>query len=149
MAGVSEGTVFIDPVAGLKQRYKYVGSVRPDPRWEDSRGTDESICICYSADGIHWKGTSAMGVARVEILDETEEKIPGFTLQDCDPINGNLLHHIVSWNGRSDLSSLRGKPVGLHFVSRSTIFTHSALYPNRKAEKLGAFPTPAVARGKG
>ena len=64
--------------------------------------------------------TSAMGVARVEILDETGKKIPGFTLQDCDPINGNLLHHTVSWNGSSDLSKLKGKPVRLCFVSRST-----------------------------
>ncbi len=64
--------------------------------------------------------TSAMGVTRVEILDDTGRPIEGLSLEECDPINGNFLHHIVSWNGRTDLSGLKGKPVRLHLVSRST-----------------------------
>lgn len=64
--------------------------------------------------------TSALGLARVAILDNAGQKIEGYSLQDCDPINGNFLHHIVSWNGKADLSTLKGKVVRLRFVSRST-----------------------------
>ena len=64
--------------------------------------------------------TSAMGVARVEILDGAGRNLEGFSLEDCDPINGNFLHHTVSWNGKTDLSALNGKPMRLRFVSRST-----------------------------
>ena len=54
MAGVSGGTVFIDPVARPEERYKYVGFARADPRWAGSKVEDESIFVFYSADGIHW-----------------------------------------------------------------------------------------------
>lgn len=41
MAGVSGGTVFIDPVARPEERYKYVGFARADPRWAGSKVEDE------------------------------------------------------------------------------------------------------------
>jgi hypothetical protein len=62
---------------------------------------------------------SAMGICRVELLDEKGNTLPGHRLADCDEIGGNHLEKTVSWKGNADLSSLRGQPVRLRFVMRS------------------------------
>jgi hypothetical protein len=56
----------------------------------------------------------------VEILDASGNAVPGYTAADCDPINGDPLHHVVTWRGRADLGSLRGRSIRLRFTSRST-----------------------------
>ncbi|MCA9437901.1 MAG: hypothetical protein KC978_19100, partial [Candidatus Omnitrophica bacterium] len=63
---------------------------------------------------------SAAGMAYVGIQDAEGQPIPGFTLEDADKIMGNDLAHTVTWGGKSDVSSLAGKPVRLHIDSRST-----------------------------
>jgi hypothetical protein len=60
-----------------------------------------------------------MGSCRVEVLDEVGEPIQSFSADDCDEIHGNHIRRSVSWQGESDLSRLRGRPVHLHFAMRS------------------------------
>lgn len=62
--------------------------------------------------------TAAGGMGRVEILDAGGAPIPGFTLLDADPLNGNSVRMVASWNGKQDLSALAGKPVRLRFKMR-------------------------------
>lgn len=63
--------------------------------------------------------TSAVGQVQVEILDENDKPIPGYTLDDCDQIyTANEINRIVRWNGESTVSGLAGKPIRLHFVMR-------------------------------
>lgn len=57
--------------------------------------------------------TSAAGSVRIEILDEKNKPVPGYTLNDSQEIIGNEIKRIVSWNGKEDVSSLEGKPVKL------------------------------------
>lgn len=57
--------------------------------------------------------TSAAGYVRVEILDAKGKPVPGYTFNDSREIIGNEVQRIVSWNGKSDVSSLAGKPVKL------------------------------------
>jgi hypothetical protein len=64
--------------------------------------------------------TSAAGSARVELRDASGKAIRGFSLKDCDLIMTNDVRHGVSWQGKSDVSSLAGKPVRLHLKMRST-----------------------------
>lgn len=61
---------------------------------------------------------------RVEILEypdlskphsEWDRKVPGFTLEDCDPVMGDRLDYVVTWNGSPDLSGLKGRKVYLRF----------------------------------
>ena len=59
--------------------------------------------------------TSAMGKIRVELRDENDKPIPGYTLEECDPIHGDELERPVSWNGRADVSELAGKYIRIHF----------------------------------
>ena len=67
---------------------------------------------------------------RVEILGPASHLIPGFTLEDTDPINTRgLAHntrglaHVASWNGASNLSHLQGKAVKLRIYLK-----HAKLY---------------------
>ena len=64
--------------------------------------------------------TGGGGHLRVELQDEDGKPLAGYTLADCDAVNGNYIRHTVSWNGRSDLSALAGKPVRMRVEMRST-----------------------------
>ena len=63
--------------------------------------------------------TSAGGVGRVEILESSGEPIPGYSLLEADPLNGNSTHLQVTWKGRADVSTLAGRPVRLRMKMRS------------------------------
>ncbi len=63
--------------------------------------------------------TSAAGIARVAILDSDFRPLEGYSLEDCDRIHTtNRIDRQVSWNGESDLGSLAGRSVRLHFELR-------------------------------
>ena len=53
---------------------------------------------------------------RVEVLDETEKAIEGYSLDDCDEFFGDTVEHTVTWKGESNVSKLEGQPVRLRFV---------------------------------
>jgi len=60
--------------------------------------------------------TSALGLLRVEIQDGSGEPIPGYALADCDRIHAaNSTRWVVAWRGKSDVSSLSGRPIRLRF----------------------------------
>ena len=44
-----------------------------------------------------------------------EKAIPGYALEDCDPIVTDALDYTVKWRGKSDLSALKGHAVYLRF----------------------------------
>ncbi|WP_299468743.1 hypothetical protein [uncultured Gimesia sp.] len=60
--------------------------------------------------------TSAAGQIRVELQDANGKPIPGFTLEENEPIFGDHISRIVKWNNGSDVSSLQEKPVRIHFA---------------------------------
>ncbi|MHC4084765.1 MAG: hypothetical protein ACYSU3_07675 [Planctomycetota bacterium] len=63
--------------------------------------------------------TSAVGQVQVEILDEDNKPIPGYTLEDCDQIyTANEINRVVEWNSKSTVAKLTGKPIRLRFVMR-------------------------------
>jgi len=62
--------------------------------------------------------TAAGGMGRVEILDASGAPLPGFTLRDADPLNGNSVRMAASWKGSTNVSALAGKPVRLRFKMR-------------------------------
>lgn len=59
--------------------------------------------------------TSAAGQVRVEIQDADGKTIPGFSLEDCEPIYGDHIARTVGWNDKPDLARLAGQPVRLRF----------------------------------
>lgn len=64
--------------------------------------------------------TSSIGHVRVEIQDAAGKPIPGFTLADCDEVVGDEISRTVTWGDSSDVSSLEGKPVRLHFEMKDS-----------------------------
>jgi hypothetical protein len=65
--------------------------------------------------------TSAAGLLRCELLNENGEPTEGFRLADCDVIHtANEIDRLVKWRGKSDLSTLAGKPVKLRVEFRDT-----------------------------
>ncbi len=65
--------------------------------------------------------TDATGYAQVEIRDENNKPIPGFTLEDAIYVNGDFINKEVEWLTKgTDVSELEGRTVRLHFVMRGT-----------------------------
>jgi hypothetical protein len=59
--------------------------------------------------------TSHQGSLAVELQDTKGKPIPGFTLADCLPLNGDEIEKTVAWKGGADVSPLAGKSVRLRF----------------------------------
>ena len=62
--------------------------------------------------------TSALGNLHVELTDADGHPLPGFSLADCDEHFGDSLDRTITWQGKSDVSSLAGKPVRMGFLLR-------------------------------
>lgn len=59
--------------------------------------------------------TGSFGTALIEIQDADGKPIGGFTLDDCEEVGGNFIDQAVYWKGKSDVSSLAGRPIRLQF----------------------------------
>ena len=73
----------------------------------------EGNCLELNLDG------SAGGWIQVEIQDADGQPLPGFGLTEADPVVGNAIRKIVTWQSKDDLSELVGKPIRLRFVLRA------------------------------
>lgn len=58
--------------------------------------------------------------ARVGILDKDGKPIRGFATADCDVIQGDFVHRVVTWNGKSNVGALAGKVVRLRVELQNT-----------------------------
>ena len=58
----------------------------------------------------------AKGFLKVELAEYPGQPIPGFSLEQCDPITGDHAAQTVTWRqGQRDLTPLRGKPIYVRF----------------------------------
>ena len=55
--------------------------------------------------------SSAAGELRFELQREDGTPIPGFELEECDPIFGNEIERLVRWRGDSNVSELAGETI--------------------------------------
>lgn len=51
----------------------------------------------------------------VEIIDEDDQVIEGYSKEDCVLVNGDSTKHMITWNTKSDVSELAGTPVRFKF----------------------------------
>ncbi|MBA3480434.1 MAG: hypothetical protein H0T51_01335 [Pirellulales bacterium] len=72
--------------------------------------------------------TENEGEVRVQLLDADGSPLEGFEQKRCDPLQGDLVRHVVSWQGKSDVSSLQNRPIRLRIT-----LTKSRLYGFRFA----------------
>ena len=62
---------------------------------------------------------SALGQVWVEVRDEHNHAIPGYTMADAIDVDRNQTAAPVSWREREDVAELVGRPVRLHFKLRA------------------------------
>ena len=62
--------------------------------------------------------TSAAGSVWVELQDGRGRPMHGYKLSDCDELFGDTVDRIVTWQGKTDVSSAIGKTVRLRFFLR-------------------------------
>ncbi|MFC4871492.1 hypothetical protein [Negadavirga shengliensis] len=60
--------------------------------------------------------TSAAGEVRIELTDVEGNALPGFSLEDAQPLIGNEISRKVYWNGSSDVSALAGRPIKMRIL---------------------------------
>lgn len=58
---------------------------------------------------------AARGRVRIALLDAQGRPLPGFGLEECDPIRTDSVHQIVSWKGRTGVGRHAGQPVQVQF----------------------------------
>jgi hypothetical protein len=79
--------------------------------------------ITFSGNDLMLNLEAAHGSARVALLNADSQPIPGFGLDDCDPIAADSFEQAVRWRGGS-LSALSGKTVRVQFSMRqATLYT--------------------------
>lgn len=64
--------------------------------------------------------TSATGSILLEIQTADGTSVPGLRLEECAPIVGDTIEHVVAWKGGKDVSRLAGKPVRLRFSMKDS-----------------------------
>lgn len=60
--------------------------------------------------------TSAAGSLRCEILDETGEVIPGFSIDESDEAVGDAIEQPLRWNGSAEVGSMVNRRIQLRFL---------------------------------
>ncbi len=65
--------------------------------------------------------TGDPGFIEIGLYDQlTQREIPGFTVDDCDLLNGDIYWKTVSWNGEEDLSYFDDVKLRLHIKMKQT-----------------------------
>jgi hypothetical protein len=69
---------------------------------------------------------AAGGSLKVEVLDENGKALPGFSRDDCEPLNGDSVDQVVRWKGSSEVPRQTG-PVRFRFVlQNAAIYSFAA-----------------------
>jgi hypothetical protein len=61
---------------------------------------------------------ASRGPSRVEVQDAAGRALPGFGLDDCQPLAVDMIEQPVAWKSGADLTRLAGQPVRLRFALR-------------------------------
>jgi hypothetical protein len=98
--------------------------LRRDGFVSQDAGSDESwlTTVPFVVEGDRLKvnmDASSRGWLKVEVLDETGHALWGFEKSVADRLMFNELAQTVTWEGRSQVSSLRGRSVRLRFIGQS------------------------------
>ncbi|HRE83221.1 MAG TPA: hypothetical protein PLN52_19410 [Opitutaceae bacterium] len=73
-----------------------------------------TVPLTYTGDHLELNfSTSGAGEVRVEVQDTDGKPLPGFSLEDCDPLIGDRIAGTVRWRGQASLSRYVAKPVRL------------------------------------
>ncbi len=77
-------------------------------------GTATTLPLIYKGDQLVLN-LKAKGSVKVAITDAKGRAYPGFDLDDCDPITGDMVEKTVTWHGNASVKEMAGKTVRLKF----------------------------------
>jgi hypothetical protein len=81
-------------------------------------GSLTTIPIVFSGNRLEINArTNGDGAVRVHVLDAAGNPVQGF--ETSDPVTGDSLRHVVTWQANNDVSALAGKPVVLTFEMKN------------------------------
>jgi hypothetical protein len=86
-------------------------------------GVLDTVPLRFGGSELHLNLDASRGAAKVALLAPDGSALPGYSLEDCDPLASDRIDQTVRWRGRSDLSALQGQPIRLQFWLQ-----HAALY---------------------
>lgn len=75
--------------------------------------------------------TTALGDLRVELRSPDGAPIRGYSIGDCDALRTNATGAVVTWRGRSSVTSLRGREVRIVFRGSRTKLYSFRFHPAR------------------
>lgn len=68
--------------------------------------------------------TSAAGEIRLELQDPSGKPVPGFALEDAQPIIGNEIAGMARWKDKTKLGELAGKPIRMRiYIKDADLFS--------------------------
>lgn len=59
------------------------------------------------------------GYLKAELLDDCGSVIPGFSADECKALQGDQMHHLVSWSDHSSVSDLAGSVIKIRFYLKN------------------------------
>ena len=101
---------------------------------DQTQGTLTTNLISFARPELHINADPCGGTIEVALADcQTGDMVTGFTFTECDPITLDRLDQVVSWAGRSDLSSIvgtaqRGPKIGRGLLIKVRLKGDAKLY---------------------
>jgi hypothetical protein len=66
------------------------------------------------------------GTVRVELLDENQDPIPGYSLEECHPIRDDAVRIPVRWQSREDVEELEARTICVRFrLNMATLYAYT------------------------
>lgn len=89
----------------------------------EKEGTLTTRPVRFGGKYLYVNVKAPQGALRAALLDQKEQPIPPFTLENCEPVSGDSTATRIQWKGASDLSAAAGQPVRIQFSLK-----HGELY---------------------
>jgi hypothetical protein len=90
---------------------------------EDRAGTLTTRPVTFTGSRLFVNAAPAGGELRVEVLDGDGRLVPGFSLDQCNPVSKDGTLQPVTWRGGSALSALSGRTVRFRFhLTRGSLY---------------------------
>src|SRR5262249_43826920 len=66
------------------------------------------------------------GLLRAELLDENQQPIPGYTLEECLPVRGDDVRLPVRWKEHENVGALLARQVHVRFaLNKTTLYAYT------------------------
>jgi hypothetical protein len=108
--GVGHEVAYHDSLMRLTQRLDGFVSLEAGP----PGGTARSRPLVFEGQTLQLN-VAARGRVRVGVCDAQGAPLPGFSVEECDPIQADSVRQVVSWQSGAQVGGLSGRPVRLQF----------------------------------